>query len=558
MPLSPLLQLAAPYRRALIALAFLTIASSLVVLVIPWLAARLVGGITVAEASIARLVILLLGALALLALLNFAVGLVSANTAARLLADLRVRIYAHLQLLPIGFHENHRQGDLLALTTIEVARLGNFLTGTLVSLPARLLTVAGAVVLMFRIDARLALLVPLLVPAFYLLLKLIGRRLRGLAVQSQRAEAEVVASTEENLEMLPAIKAFAREDLEIARIRSSVERAMHLRIEEGRIYAALEPAIGLLAASAAVLLLYVAGNHVRSGALTATELFGFLFYAALLTRPVGALAHTYGQVQTARGTLERLQTVLATAIEPGYVDGPRLPATRGHIAFAGVGFAYPGRDSTLDDVTFEIGAGEIVALVGSNGAGKTSLVTLLLRLHDPDRGTICLDGRDIATLDVRQLRGAIGYVPQRALLFNGTIRANIAFGLEGATDAEVEQAARLSQALGFIAELPQGLATEIGDHGVRLSGGQRQRIALARALVKDPPILVLDEATSMYDDEGENAFIAACATALHGRTVILITHRLASLAIADRIFSVEQGTVREIAKPPSSGERAAR
>ena len=553
MNLRLLLSLASPYSKSLLLLGILTVGSSLVLLVIPWLAGRMIGGIILQSVSTGQLAALLLVALVAFALLSFAISIASSITAARLLADLRVRVYEHLQRLPLSFHENHRQGDTLALATYEVARLSEFLTGTLVAIPSRLLTVAGAVVLMFQIDSRLALFVPLLVPAFYLILKLVGRRLRGLAESLQQAEADLVALVEENLEMLPAIKSFVREDVEAARHRTRVERAMTLRLQESRIYAALEPLIGLVAAGAAVLLLIGAGRSVQSGSMTTAELFSFLFYAALLTRPVGALAHIYGQVQTARGTLARLQSVLQLDSEPGYSATDPLVRAEGDIAFSGVQFAYPGRDITLNDVTFRIHAGETVALTGSNGAGKTTLVNLLLGFHRPDRGVIEVDGEDISKIRIRDLRRQIGLVPQRALLFNGTIRANIAFGLEGATEQQVEAAARLSQAYDFIEQLPQRFQTQIGDHGVRLSGGQRQRVALARALVKDPPILILDEATSMYDLEGERGFIQACASALRGRTVILITHRPASLAIADRIFEVENGTVTEV---PGSARRA--
>ena len=547
MPLRALLSHAQPYRFQLILLGLLAIGSALTMLVLPWLAGQMIGSIIAPDtADIGWLAALLLLALAAIALLNFAVAYVSGATSARLLADLRLRIYEHLQRLPIGFHENHRQGDTLALMTYEVARLSHFLTGTLVGIPARLLTVAGAVILMLRIDLRLAVLVPLLVPAFYLILKIVGRRLRGLAQSIQQAEAEVVAIAEENLEMLPAIKAFTREELEADHYSAQLRSAMELSLQESRIYAALEPLIGLVAGSAAVLLLLLAGQNLQSGNMTPTELFSFLFYAALLTQPVGTLAHVYGQIQTARGTLARLQSVLEEPTEPGYPVEERMEKARGDITFADVGFAYPGRDVTLRGVNLEIRAGEIVALTGSNGAGKTTLVKLLQRFYLPQQGAIFLDGRDIASIRLHDLRQQIGNVPQRALLFNGTIRANIAYGLEGASDAEIETAARLAQAHDFIIELPQGFETQIGDHGVRLSGGQRQRIALARALVKNPPVLILDEATSMYDLEGEIAFIAACATALKGRTVILITHRPASLELADRTFAIENHMIVEL------------
>lgn len=547
MPLQSLLKFAAPYIRQLILVGLLTLASSLLMLAVPWLAGRMLGDILSASGiGEGGLVGLLLLALVTIALLNFVVAYVSGDTAARLLSDLRLRIYEHLQALPIGFHENHRQGDTLALMTYEVARLSGFLTGTLVRIPSQLATVAGAAFLMFQIEPRLALIVPLLVPAFYVILKVIGRRLRGLAQSIQEAEAEVVAIAEENLEMLPAIKAFAREELEAARYRDQVQRAMGLSRQEYRIFAALEPAIGLVAAIAAVLLLYLAGQSVQIGSMTPSGLFSFLFYAALLTRPVAALANVYGQVQSTRGTLARLQSVLEKTLEPGYAATSRLKCTQGGISFRDVSFAYPGRQRVLNGLDLDIQPGEVVALTGPNGAGKTTLVNLLLRFYELEEGYILLDGEDIRAVSVQDLRQQIGLVSQRVLLFNGSIRANIAYGNVGADDAQIEAAARLAQAWDFISQLPQGLDTQIGDHGVRLSGGQRQRISLARALLKNPPILVLDEATSMYDLEGEAAFIEACSAALASRTVIIITHRPASLAMANRVLSLEDGRIRAV------------
>lgn len=547
MPLRDLLILAAPYRLQLALLAALSIASAIVTLAIPAIGATLLGTMFDGESQSTSLIAaLLVGAVVLTSAVNFLAALFSGHASARILADQRQRIYRHVQSLPIGYHEHHRQGDTLALMTWEVASLASFLTATLTSIPARLVTAAGAVAIMFTIDPLLASIVPVAIPLFYLVLKLIGRRLRGLAMQIRQAEAEVVAVADENLEMLPAIKAFAREQIEAARYGRAVEHAMALTQRESRIKAALAPTIELVAASAAIVLLIVAGRSMQEGATSPTELFGFLFYAALLTRPVSALSNIYGEVQTARGTLERLNGVMQLDPEPGYGVQGMVERATGAISLHGVSFAYPRREVVFDKVDLDIPAGQIVALVGENGAGKTTLVNLLLRFYEPTAGEVRLDGRDIRTIQLQALRRQFGLVPQRPLLFNGTIRDNIAFGFEGADDATIEQAARLAQAHGFIAGLALGYQTEIGDHGVRLSGGQRQRIALARALLPDPPVLVFDEATSMFDLDGESAFIASCEQALKGRTVILITHRPASLALAERLIRVEHGKVSEV------------
>jgi ABC-type multidrug transport system fused ATPase/permease subunit len=547
MDLRDLIALARPYRAQLAWLAALSILGALVLLAIPALGASLLGGMfDAAGRSTGLVAALLVAAVILTALVNALNALWSGRTSARILADQRQRIYRHVQALPIGWHENNRQGDTLALMTWEVASLASFLTATLASVPARLVTAAGAVAIMFTIDPLLASLVPVAVPLFYLVLKVIGRRLRGLAMRIRAAEAEVLAVAEENLEMLPAIKSFAREEREAARYGHAVDVAMDLALRENRIKAMLGPTIELIAAIAAIALLIVAGRAMAGGAMSPTELFGFLFYAALLTRPVSALSNIYGEVQTARGTLARLNEVMTNAPEAGYGAIGMIGRATGAISLRGVSFAYPGRETVLDKVDLDIPAGQIVALVGENGAGKTTLVNLLLRFHDPSAGEVLLDGQDIRTLQLQDLRRQFGLVPQRALLFNGTIRANIAFGREEASQAVIEQAARLAQAHEFIADLALGYDTQIGDHGVRLSGGQRQRIALARALLADPPVLVFDEATSMFDLDGESAFIASCEQALKGRTVILITHRPASLALAERLIRVEHGKVFEV------------
>lgn len=400
--------------------------------------------------------------------------------------------------------------------------------------------------ILLAIDPLIALAVPLLVPAYYIALKLIGRRLRGLATRRQEAEAAIYAAAEQDLAMLPATKAFAREESRLFAYEARLEEARKLSFREARIYAGLGPALSLVTAIAAVALVLIAGRGVTDETMSPAELFSFLLYAALLTRPVSSLANLYGQFQTAKGTLTRLQSVLAQPAEAGYTGKGRLQSCRGAISLRGVSFTYPGRAGTLDHIDLDIAPGEVIALTGENGAGKSTIANLIQRFYVPERGSITLDGRDIATLELGHLRTLIGFVPQRPLLFNGTVRENIVFGREDVSDGQLARATSLAQADDVIAMLPAGLETQIGDHGVKLSGGQRQRIALARALVVDPPVLILDEATSMYDLEAETAFIEACKHALVGRTVILITHRPASLTLADRVVNLRGGHIVDI------------
>jgi subfamily B ATP-binding cassette protein MsbA len=430
---------------------------------------------------------------------------------------------------------------LIALITHQVSQLAGFITTTLLALGPQIVTVAGALFLMFRIEPVLAAWVAVLIPTFYLALKFLGRHLRVISQELQDAEAWAISIADENLGMLPAIKTFTRETEESRRYGQQVDMIRRANVRQARFYAALEPAVQFSAAAGALLLLWLMSDRVSSGQMVTAQLVSFLLYAALLTRPVASLAATFGQVLMARGTLQRLQAVLTERPEPITQTANPLPLVRGRIELRQLQFAYPGRPPAIVDLSLSIEAGETIAITGENGAGKSTVAHLLMRLHEPQAGKILIDGIDIAGVSLHSLRRQIGIVPQHVLLFNGSVRDNIAYGKIGTGQEAIEHAARLAQAHEFIGHLPQGYDTLIGDHGVRLSGGQRQRIALARALLKDSPILVLDEATAMFDPQGEAAFLEEFRRTLGRRTVILITHRPASLALADRVIRLDHG-----------------
>lgn len=547
--LRALFAFAAPHRVALAFSGLLMLFESAAALLVPWVGGLLTDAmLRPGDRALPGVGIVLLGMLglfALQALLKFGNTYILGNAADMIVADLKIRLYDHLQALPLAYYHERRLGETLALLTNDVYVLSGFISGTALALASLLFTAGGAVILMFRIRPTLALLAVILIPLFYLLMKIFGRRMRPLAAQLQQEQATAIAIAQENLGMLPAIKTFTREQQESTRYRQQIDRIFRLNVKQRGIYAALEPLAQLIAAIGIVLVLALASTDLTDGRLAPSQLVSFLLYAALLTRPVAGLADVYGQTQMARGAFTRLRQAMEEPPEPAGHVGTPLPAVEGDIEFRGVSFGYAGRPPALEKVDLHVAAGETIAIIGPNGAGKSTLGHLLMRLHEPSAGQILIDGIDTATVSLDSLRRQIGVVPQHVLLFSATVRDNIAYGRPEPGRAEIEAAAVAARAHDFIANLPQGYDTLIGDRGVRLSGGQQQRVALARALLKDPPILILDEATAMFDPQGEAEFLQASREMLRRRTVLLITHRPASLAAADRIVRMEHGRIIE-------------
>jgi subfamily B ATP-binding cassette protein MsbA len=385
-------------------------------------------------------------------------------------------------------------------------------------------------------------------PVVALAALLFGRRLRRISMGVQDRVAEATAVAEEAFSQIRTVQSFVQEAAERRRYRDRIAAGVQTALRRAHVRGVFFGVLTFLTFGAIVTVLWQGGRQVLDGSLTPGALFMVLLYFVGIAAAVGALASVFSSYQEAVGAAERVFEILET---PSPIADPAAPRTlaqpvRGAVALEGVSFRYPGVGGwTLDDITLDVAPGEVVALVGPSGAGKTTLVSLLPRFWDVHAGRVMLDGIDVRELRLADLRGAIGLVPQEPALFSGTIRENIAYGRPGATAAEIEAAARAAHAHEFVERLPQGYDTLVGERGVKLSGGQRQRIAIARAILKDPAVLILDEATSSLDNESERLIEDALSQLLVGRTTLIIAHRLSTVQRADRLVVLDHGRLVE-------------
>ena len=462
-------------------------------------------------------------------------------------SDLRRDLFNRVLGLSQDYFEKARTGDILSRLTADIAVL-QALIGSAVSLGARnVLTGLGSFAMLIVTSPRLAAIVGVVVPVVVIPMLLFGRREKRLSKDSQDRIADLGAYAEETINGLRAVQAFTYEDQARHRFAATVERSFTTATKRVLSRAMLIFTVILCGFGAITFALWVGGRDVVAGRMTGGELSAFVLYAVLLASSGASFSEVWGDVQRAAGAASRLLDLLAE--EPS-IRAPLSPATlakpvRGRIAFENVTFEYPTRpgQSAITGLSLTIEPGETVALVGPSGAGKTTILQLLLRFYDPRSGVIRLDGVDIATLDPAELRGCIGLVPQEPVIFSADAWDNIRFGRPDATDDEMRAAAVAAAAEQFLEALPEGFDTFLGAKGVMLSGGQRQRMAIARAILRDPAILLLDEATSALDAESEYAVQRALATLSKGRTTLVVAHRLATVRRADRIVVLEGGRI---------------
>ncbi len=498
---------------------------------------------------LAWLPLLIIGVFLVRGIASLLSGYAAGWVANKVVMDLRNDMFARLLKLPTNYYDNHTSGSLVSKFTFDVMQVTGAATSVVNVLVKDTLAIVGLLGWMFWLNWKLTLVALAVGPLVVLSVRLFSTRLRAMSRGAQEAMGDLNHVLEESIGCHRVVKVFGGQEYETKRLDAGANKVRRFNMKMALAAAANVPAVQIIAAIALAVIVYLATLQASSDETTVGGFVSFLTAMLLLLAP---LKHLTGVSETLQRGLAAAESVFALIDETPEVDRGthEIARARGEIEYRGVTLAYPGASRpALDSVSLRIAPGETVALVGSSGAGKTTLANLLPRFYAPSEGTVLLDGHDIAILKLASLRANIALVSQDVVLFNDTVAANIAYGRLAATsEADVVAAAEAAHALQFIRDMPQGFATLIGENGVRLSGGQRQRLAIARAFLKNAPVLILDEATSALDSESERHVQAAIETLMRGRTTLVIAHRLSTIEKADRIVVLDQGRIAEVGR----------
>lgn len=493
-----------------------------------------------------ELIGLFLGLVVLQGLCSMGHSYLTAWVSQHIVADFRRHLFAHLQTLSVSFFARRRTGELLSRLMNDVTVIQSVVTETPIDTAKQLVTFVGGIAFLLAMNWRLCLLILVLLPLLVLVAKFFGRRLKSLSTSIQDQTAALSTLIEEVISGIRIVKSFVQTKREEARFCLQVGQTLSLTLRRAGILAVFIPVISLLTFSAAAAVLWYGGRQVIDGAVSPGELFAFVLFAGILIGPFSSAARVFAQIREAQGATERVFEILDTQSEVR--DAPNamvLSNVSGHIQVEHVSFAYDPRQPVLTDVSFEAKPGELVAIVGPTGAGKTTVMNLIHRFYDPTEGRITIDGQDLRLVTLESWYRQIALVPQETILFGGTILDNIGYGNRDADEEAVKEASRAAHAHEFIMSFPDGYQTIVGEKGITISGGQRQRIALARAILKNPRILLLDEATSALDSESERLVQEALEQLMKGRTTFVIAHRLTTIQRADRILVLNKGRLVE-------------
>lgn len=512
-----------------------------------WLARRLPASLTSDKIAILEFAAIAVVVIAIFDAV-FSYGEKQATTSAGqwIMHDLRRLLYNHVQRLSLSFHTQTRTGDLISRITNDVAAIETFIVTELLGLVVDCLTLAGMAAVMFYLNWRFTLLALSVAPLLFAVTYIYTRQSKKASRDVRRKEGEIVSLLQEVLSAMGVVKAFAREDYEEQRLERESAESVELALRARSLKSKLLPLVGIVVGLGTALMLWYGGGLVLRGTLSAGSLILFISYLGKMYKPMQDFAKMTDAFTKASVGYERIREILET--NPAVQDLPgarQAPPLQGRIEFERVGFSYTADRPVLQDITLNAPAGNITALVGPTGAGKTTIAGLIGRLYDPDSGKVTIDGTDLREFEHRSLLDQISFVPQDSVLFHAPIRENISYGKPGATLDEIRRAAELANAHEFISKLPQGYDTMVGERGVTLSGGQRQRIAIARAVIRNTPILILDEPSSGLDAASEELVFGALDRLMEGKTAIVIAHRFSTIRRANTIFVVENGRIVE-------------
>ncbi len=492
-------------------------------------------------AALAVVIIALLGALA-----SYVDNYYTESVGQWVANDLRLRTYHHLQRLSLGYYDTHQTGTLLSTITTDIQTIQGFASSSTLNIFVDLLTIVSMLGLMFWLNWDFTMIAVGVTPFLLFFVSRFKKAVKKATHEVRKEQSQIVAVVQQGLESMQVVKAFGRQDLEEQNLAEVSHATVNAALAARRVKSMLSPIVAVTVALCTGVVLWRGAHLILVGAMTVGALTVYLSYLSKFFKPVKDLATTTNAIAQAAVGVDRIRAILDTDdIIPERPDAIEPTAIKGEIVFEHVAFAYAADAPVLKDVSFTIKPGQMVGVVGPTGSGKSTVVSLIPRFYDSTAGIVKIDGRDVRDYKIQPLRDQIGYVLQDTVLFRGTIRDNIAFGSPKATKEEIEQAAKLANADEFISRMPKGYDTMVGDRGLTLSGGQRQRIGIARVMVRNSPILLLDEPTAALDSESERSVIEALERLMKGRTVVTIAHRLSTIRDADQIIVIAGGVVAE-------------
>lgn len=460
--------------------------------------------------------------------------------------DIRAAVFKKLQRLSVSFYDKNKTGTIMSYVTNDVNALQSAMVENTIEMITEGFILIGSVVAMIYLDWRLTLFTVCTFPVVLWFMEFFGKKIRKTGGRIQECTADITSVLQESVASARVIKSFVREDYEVDRFDVENKANFRANMKNAQLMATLTPVVELVAAIGVTMIIWYGGNNVINGTITAGSLVAFLTYAVNISNPIKRLTRVIGNIQKALAAAQRVFMIIDMPEEIAESrDAKQLPEVSGKVEFQNVSFAYNDEGNVITDLSFSVKPGEVIAIVGPSGAGKSTIANLLPRFYDVNKGDIKIDGHSVREVTLDSLREQVGIVPQETMLFNGSVYNNILYGRLDATKEEIEAAAKAANAHDFIMQLTDGYETKLGDRGVNLSGGQRQRIAIARAILKNPRILILDEATSALDTESERVVQEALDRLMVGRTSFVIAHRLSTVKNADKILVLEKGNLVE-------------